>query len=139
MRASHWPRSRTAVTLYRVPWFLLLALVGLAACGQAPAERSAGSSSTGTHALTGRAEAAQKGGPRSAAVGQEHDAPATDVAAWLQAAREDPHPGGRLHALETWAQGPRDTLDPVTYALVDPDEAVRARAQELLDETLGHQ
>jgi hypothetical protein len=72
-------------------------------------------------------------------VGREQEARTTKVAAWLDAAREDRHPGGRLHALQTWAQGPRDTLDPVTYALVDPDETVRARARELLDETLGRQ
>jgi len=53
--------------------------------------------------------------------------------AWLAAAREDPDPNVRLHALETWAQNPGESLDPVTYALVDPDEAVRTRAQELVE------
>jgi hypothetical protein len=28
------------------------------------------------------------------------------------------------------------SLDPATYALVDPDEAVRARAQELFEQEL---
>jgi len=57
--------------------------------------------------------------------------------AWLAAARDDPDPNVRLHALGTWAQYPGESLDPVTYALVDPDETVRARAQELMDEALA--
>ena len=57
--------------------------------------------------------------------------------AWLAAAREDPDPNVRLHALGTWAQHPGESLDPVTYALVDPDETVRARAQELLEQELA--
>jgi hypothetical protein len=57
--------------------------------------------------------------------------------AWLAAAREDPDPNVRMHALEAWAQHPGESLDPATYALVDPDETVRARAQELVEETLA--
>lgn len=57
--------------------------------------------------------------------------------AWLAAAREDPDPNVRRHALEAWAQHPGESLDPVTYALVDPDETVRARAQELVEESLA--
>ena len=61
----------------------------------------------------------------------------TAEASWLAASREDPNPSVRLHALEVWAQRPGESLDPVTYALVDPDESVRARAQELLEQELG--
>ena len=57
--------------------------------------------------------------------------------AWLAAAREDPDPNVRMHALEVWAQHPGESLDPATHALVDPDETVRARAQELVEETLA--
>ena len=56
---------------------------------------------------------------------------------WLAAAREDPDPNVRLHALGVWAQRPGTSLDPVTYALVDPDESVRARAQELMEQELA--
>lgn len=49
----------------------------------------------------------------------------------------DPDPAIRLSALEAWALHPGPTLDPVTYALVDADEAVRARAQEVLEEVLA--
>jgi hypothetical protein len=52
----------------------------------------------------------------------------------LSAARDDPDPSTRLQLIEDWARGPQDTLDAVTHALVDPDESVRAQAQELLDD-----
>ena len=48
-----------------------------------------------------------------------------------------PDPAIRLYALEVWAFDPGERLDPVTHALVDPDESVRARAQELLEEALS--
>jgi hypothetical protein len=51
---------------------------------------------------------------------------------WLH----DPNPNVRVHALEAWAQHPGGSLNPATYALVDPDESVRARAQELLEQEL---
>ena len=63
--------------------------------------------------------------------------PATEEPAWLTAAREDPDPRVRIHAIEAWARNPGESLDPVTHALVDPDESVRARAQELLEEALA--
>lgn len=50
--------------------------------------------------------------------------------------REAPEAGTRLFALEVWARQPGDTLDPVTYGLVDEDDAVRARAQELYEQHL---
>jgi hypothetical protein len=45
----------------------------------------------------------------------------------------------RIHALETWAPHPGDKLDPATYALVDPDESVRARAEEGWERLLATQ
>ena len=56
---------------------------------------------------------------------------------WLTEARNDPDPTVRLNAIEAWARNPGESLDPVTHALVDPDESVRARAQELLEEALA--
>jgi hypothetical protein len=61
----------------------------------------------------------------------------TETPAWLEAAREDPDPRVRLHAVETWAAKPGKTLDPATHAMVDPDETVRARAQQLFEEALA--
>jgi hypothetical protein len=56
--------------------------------------------------------------------------------AWFAAARDSPDVGLRLHALEQWAQRPGEAVDPVTYGLVDEDESVRARAQELYQKQL---
>ena len=55
---------------------------------------------------------------------------------WYAALRESPDVGVRLQALDQWAQQPGALLDPVTYALVDGDEAVRARAQDLYTQQL---
>jgi hypothetical protein len=57
--------------------------------------------------------------------------------AWLSEARNDPDPRVRLNAIEAWARNPTTSLDPVTYALVDPDESVRTRAQGLLEDALA--
>ena len=64
---------------------------------------------------------------RAAADLAQHEA----WAQWYAAARAHPDVGVRLQALEQWAQQPGEALDPVTYALVDGDEDVRARAQDL--------
>src|SRR5712692_7933287 len=61
----------------------------------------------------------------------------TDLPPGLAAALNDADPRVRIRALETWAQRPGEDLNPVTYALVDPDESVRARAQELLEAVLA--
>ena len=39
----------------------------------------------------------------------------------------------------TWAQQPGDRIDPLTYALVDEDEEVRARAEELYEQQLARE
>jgi hypothetical protein len=51
------------------------------------------------------------------------------------AALESPGPQTRIQALEQWVAA-RDgsDIDPLTHALVDPDEQVRARAQALASE-----
>jgi hypothetical protein len=50
------------------------------------------------------------------------------------AALEHPDKAVRLEALERWAeQGAATPLEPLTHALVDPDESVRARAQALVE------
>ena len=55
---------------------------------------------------------------------------------WFAEMRENPDVTVRLQALEVWAQQPGDTIDPLTYALVDEDEDVRARAEELWEQQL---
>jgi hypothetical protein len=50
------------------------------------------------------------------------------------AALQHPDKQVRLEALQRWAeQGAATPLDPLTHALVDPDESVRVRAQELVE------
>ncbi len=58
---------------------------------------------------------------------------------WLIKAQNDPNPITRLNAIEAWARNPTDSLDPITYSLLDPDESVRAEAQRFLGEPLARQ
>jgi hypothetical protein len=55
---------------------------------------------------------------------------------WFAEARENPDATVRRQALELWAEQPGDDMDPLTYALVDEDEQVRARAEELWEQQL---
>ena len=51
------------------------------------------------------------------------------------AALQHPDKEVRRDALQQWAeQGAATPLDPLTHALVDPDESVRAKAQELVEQ-----
>lgn len=73
---------------------------------------------------------------------QEPDTGVSKREAWIQwyeAARESPDVSVRLQALEQWAQRPGEALDPVTYGLVDQDEAVRSRAQQLYEQALARE
>ena len=70
-----------------------------------------------------------------ARAGTEHAPP--EEPARLTEARNDPDPRVRLNALEAWARDSHESFDPITHALVDPDEEVRARAQELFEEQGG--
>jgi hypothetical protein len=106
----------------------------IAGCGQPP-----------TPAPSGHAMAGERSG-RSSGPGESRPNVASRVAVRGQESRDDvlmspslhrhSDPAIRLHALEVWAQDPGPTLDPVTYALVDPDDSVRTRAQEILEELL---
>jgi len=63
--------------------------------------------------------------------------PAEDRPPWLAELFNSPNPNVRIQGLDAWARRPGASLDPVTYALVDPDESVRARAQELFEQELA--
>jgi hypothetical protein len=61
-----------------------------------------------------------------------------DVPPEWSAALRHPDRAVRVEALERWAtQGAGASLNPLTEALVDPDESVRARAQELVERVLS--
>jgi hypothetical protein len=55
---------------------------------------------------------------------------------WFEEVRENPDVTVRLQALELWAEQPGEDMDPLTYALVDEDEQVQARAEELWEQQL---
>ena len=57
--------------------------------------------------------------------------------AWLDELLHSPDPNVRVQGLDAWAQHPGASLDRVAYALVDSDEAVRTRAQELFEQELA--
>jgi len=60
-----------------------------------------------------------------------------DPPPWLAELLHAPDANVRREALDAWASRPGASLDPVTYALVDPDESVRARAQEVFEQELS--
>jgi hypothetical protein len=60
----------------------------------------------------------------------------SEVAPGSAEAPSDPDPERRLRAIEARANDPGADLDVLTYALVDPDEQVRARGQELFEAQL---
>jgi HEAT repeat protein len=117
----------------------LLALavwVSLASSWRSSADRSSTANSAQAVALekTSRSPSPSTGGRATPYAGRTE----AELPIWLAEALNSPDPRVRIRALETWAQHPGDKLDPVTYALVDPDESVRARAQELLEAVLAH-
>ena len=58
-----------------------------------------------------------------------------DYSTAYAALRDDGNPKPRLQLIDRWAReaGPDRDRDFLTHAMVDPDEAVRTRAQELFD------
>lgn len=58
---------------------------------------------------------------------------------WFAEAQTHPDVTVRRQALERWAQQPSQGLNPLTYALVDEDESVRTRAQELYEQQLARE
>jgi hypothetical protein len=125
----------TVISPARLALTLLLGLGVIAGCGQPP-----------TPTPNDEAMAGERRG-RSSGPGETRPIVASRVAVRDEDSRDDvlmspglhhhSEPVIRLYALEAWALDPGERLDPVTYALVDPDESVRARAQELLEEALA--
>jgi hypothetical protein len=58
---------------------------------------------------------------------------------WFAERRESPDATVRLQALALWAQQPGTGIDPLTFALVDEDEDVRTRAEELYEQQLARE
>ena len=72
----------------------------------------------------------------TAASAPRDEYPPEDLPPGLAELLHAPDPNVRIQALGAWASQPSVSLDPLTYALVDSDESVRTRAQELLEEAL---
>ena len=52
---------------------------------------------------------------------------------------QDPDPRMRRFELEQWAREPTGSLDVVAAALVDPDESIRERAEQVFEAALARQ
>ena len=116
----------------------LLALAiwgGVMSSWVSPSDRSSAGRPTRTDAVGGTSGApSTNAGGHATSYARQAD---TELPAWLADAYKSPDRRVRIHALETWAQHPGEDLNPLTYALVDPDESGRARAQELLEAVLA--
>lgn len=126
---------------YREPRYFLLLLfltswVGVAGCGRSTPDQSRPSSTDPTSDPKFSTSLAPSASNSAAQLTKQQNQ-ASDTSSWQAAAGEDPDPRVRLHAIETWSQKPGDTLDPVTHAMLDPDESVRTRAQQLFEDALG--
>lgn len=55
---------------------------------------------------------------------------------WPPAEMQDPDPRSRRFALEQWAREPTESLDVMAAALVDPDESIRERAEQVFEAAL---
>ena len=115
-----------------------VALLALAGCGNPTQEIPRPATSTPTHVKEAVTVPASRPHVTSA-TWYDQQAQTDLFLAWYAAARDDPNPKPRLQLIESWAQqAQRDSsLDLLTSALVDPDETVRARAQDLLEQELA--
>lgn len=129
------PCSRQVASFRGVAVAMLAAALG--GCGNALPDRH-GAPLKAAPATTSQRQLDPQPAPVSATAPTRHDEPVSVASAPSSAGTlQQPDPQTRLAALEVWAAGPRESLDPVTYALVDADEWVRLRAQELLEQELA--
>jgi hypothetical protein len=121
--------------IYRCALLALVILGGLLACGKSAPDKAEHVAARPSASESRPAEppARKAAAELPASVAFASQPLSEEEPAWLTAARDDPDPSVRTLALETWAQQPGATLDPFTYALVEGNESVRARAQELLE------
>jgi hypothetical protein len=113
--------------------------LSLGACGRPSPDQSVGA--TPPSAIAAQQLIAQQpptSAPKAsmASVTQYSELTEVPQLSWLAELLNDPDPQVRLQGLDAWKRHSGETLDAVTYALVDPDESVRDRAQVLLEEAL---
>jgi hypothetical protein len=115
-----------------------VAALAMAGCGNSTQEIPRHATSTPTDAK--RPTSVPDFRPHIATASWDDRQAQTDILlVWYATARDDPDPMARLQIIESWAQqAQRDSsLDLLTNALVDPDQTVRARAQELFEQELA--
>ena len=119
-------------------------LAGLFGCGPASSgDPSSQKSSAGTSVAPGSQPTPATGSaPPAGAAGTTLSATAPPppekplvVPTWMATALANPDVQVRLQALDTWVrQGRTGSVDPLMLALNDPDERVRARALQLIEQ-----
>jgi len=136
-------------------WLMgLMCVAGLAGCGPAPTDKTAGqetsailgtpsqSPSVSQHASAPHPDpVTPAGSPALSASSRSPDShvearPAEPLVGsdWMSAALASPDVRVRLWALDHWEQhAPTGSIDPLIAALDDEDEDVQARASEILD------
>jgi hypothetical protein len=75
--------------------------------------------------------------PSLAPAAQSAPAAVPTSSPWPPVQMQDPDPRMRRFALEQWAREPTDSLDLVAAALVDPEESIRERAEQVFEEVLA--
>lgn len=124
----------------------IAAALALQGCGKSPRLGAEGERSRPTAARAATVDTSVsrpdalsgRTGSRNLAASAPAEQPqAEDTPPWLAELLHASDPNVRIQALDAWARQPGASLDPVTYALVDPDASVRARAQEVLEEELA--
>ena len=114
--------------------------LSLGACGRISPDQSVGA--TPSRAIAARQVIAQQpptSAPNAsmASVTQYSESTQAPQLSWLAELLNAPDPPVRLQGLDAWKRHPGETLNAVTYALVDPDESVRDQAQALFEEALA--
>jgi hypothetical protein len=138
----------------RLAWLIgLMCVAGLAGCGPAPTDKTAGlepralgrpsqSPSVSQHAPAPRPDpVTPAASPAPSASSRPPDShvqarPAEPLVGsdWMSVALASPDVRVRLWALDHWEQhAPTESIDPLIGALDDEDEYVQARASEILD------
>lgn len=111
---------------------IALAATLLLACGRV--ERSEPRHGT---AAPERTSAREEAPPPSLAAAAAAGGSTPAAAPWPPVEMRDPDPRNRRFALERWTREPTESLDLVAAAMVDPDESIRERAEQLFEEALA--
>jgi hypothetical protein len=109
-----------------------LAATVLGACGRVERHESGRES-----AAPERTSAKGLAPPPAAAAAASAGGSTPAAVPWPPAEMLDPDPRMRRFALEQWARDPSESLDLVAAALVDPEESIRERAEQVLEEALA--